>query len=248
MGGLIDGLPSVVSDIVGGVLLVAGTAAAHQAARAWKTRAERAIWRPMLRNGRPLGIVLTCRRGPFPRSTHRTSLNEVRVLLAFTPTFEKIGIDYRVLDSLEAADPDLSSSNLFILGGPAVNDVSRNAFEAVRNTMPVNINLEEIAITIADRRYAPEYDSDTQRVVKDHGLVIRCQNPFDLSGTTAAFLVMGCHGFGTAGTAQLLQDHGLARQLTAEVDRRDFVAITEIQVRGDEYGTRIVESFLLPRR
>ncbi|MER5227078.1 hypothetical protein [Streptomyces flaveus] len=184
----------------------------------------------------------------MPRSTHRTSINEVRVLLEFTPTFEKIGIEYRITDSLDVADSELSSANLLILGGPAVNDVSRRAFDAIQDTLPVSINLEEVAITVANRRYAPEYDPDAQKVVKDYGLVVRCQNPFDPSRKSAAFLVMGCHGFGTAGSAQLLRDPGLARQLASEVDQRDFVAIAEIRVQGQAYGTRIIESFLFPRR
>jgi hypothetical protein len=239
-------LPSLLSDIIVAVLLVAATTTAQQATRVWRTRSERNIWRPILKSGRPLGIVLTCRRGPFPRSTHRTSINEVRVVLAFAPVFEKIGIEYRVIDSLDASDSDLSSTNLLVLGGPAFNDVSRRAFAAVQNNLPVSINLDEVAITIANRRYAPEYDSDSHKVVKDYGLVIRCRNPFDLSSATAAFLVMGCHGFGTAGTAQFLRRSGLARQLATEVDRQDFVAITEVHVHGEEYSTRIVESFLLP--
>ncbi|WP_164904800.1 hypothetical protein [Streptomyces cyaneus] len=243
-----DGLPSVFAEVVGGVLLVLGTATAHRALGAWKTRAERRIWRPIMKNGRPLGLVLTCRHGPLPRSTHRTSINEVRVLLEFTPTLDKIGIEYRITDSLDAADSELSTANLLILGGPAVNDVSRRAFEAIQDRLPVSINLEEVAITIANRRYAPEYDAEVHKVVKDYGLVVRCQNPFDPSRGTAAFLVMGCHGFGTAGSARLLRDPGLARQLAAEVDQRDFVAIAEIRVHGQEYGTRIVESFLFPRR
>jgi hypothetical protein len=247
MSGLLDGLPSVASNVAASAVLVAGTAIAHRATRMWRTRAERAVWRPVLRSGHSLGLILTCRPGPFPRSTHRTSINEVRVLLSLTPTFEKIGIDYRVIDSLEASASDLSAMNLLILGGPAVNDVSRRAFEVVQHTLPVGINLQEIAITVGNRRYAPEYSPDTQRVVKDYGLVVRCRNPFDLSHGTYAFLVMGCHGFGTAGTAQLLRDPGLAGQLAAEVDRRDFVAITEVQVQGAEYGTRIVESFFLYR-
>ncbi|MEU9480936.1 hypothetical protein [Streptomyces sp. NPDC048191] len=215
---------------------------------AWKTRAERRMWRPILKNGRPLKLVLTCRKGPFPRSTHRTSINEVRVLLEFTPIFESIGIEYKITDSLEAPDTELSSANLLVLGGPAVNDVSRRTFGAIQDTLPVSINLEEVAITIANRRYAPEYDSEGQKVVKDYGLVVRCQNPFDPSHKTAAFIVMGCHGFGTAGSAQLLRDRNLARQLAAEVDQRDFVAIAEIRVHGYEYDTRIIESFLFPRR
>jgi len=245
--GLVGGLPSITSEIVGGLLLVAGTAAVHRAAHLWKTRAERRVWRPLLRNGRPLALVLTCRKGPFPRSTHRTSINEVRVLLEFTPIFEKIGFEYRITDSLDATDAELSSANLLILGGPAVNDVSRRAFDAIQDTLPVSINLEELAITIANRRYAPEYDATAQKVVRDYGLVLRCRNPFDPSGRSAAFLVMGCHGFGTAGSAQLLRDPALARQLAAEVDQRDFAAIAEIRVQGHEYGTHIIESFLFPR-
>jgi hypothetical protein len=53
---------------------------------------------------------------------------------------------------------------------------------------------------------------------------------------------------GTAGSAQLLRDPSLARQLAAEVDQRDFVAIAEIRVHGYEYDTRIIESFLFSRR
>ncbi|MEV7347061.1 hypothetical protein [Streptomyces sp. NPDC093544] len=92
--------------------------------------------------------------------------------------------------------------------------------------------------TIANRRYAPECDAAEQTVVKDYGLVVRCQNPFDPSRKSAAFLVMGCHGFGTAGSAQLLRDPALARQLASEVEQRDFVAIAEIQVQGQEYRLR----------
>lgn len=248
MSVLMDGVPSIGSEVIGGLLLVVGTATAHRMARAWKTRAERRIWRPILKNGSPLRLVLTCRKGPLPRSTHRTSINEVRVLLEFTPTFESIGIEYRITDSLEAPDSELSSANLLILGGPAVNDVSRRAFDAIQDTLPVRINLDELAITIANRVYAPEYDSAGERVVKDYGLVVRCQNPFDASHRTAAFIVMGCHGFGTAGSARLLRNPALARQLAAEVDQRDFVAIAEIRVHGSDYDTRIVESFLFPRR
>ncbi|MFF4796684.1 Nif11-like leader peptide family natural product precursor [Streptomyces sp. NPDC001276] len=248
MSVLMDGVPSIASEVVGGLLLVVGTATAHRMAGAWKTRAERRIWRPILKNGRPLRLVLTCREGPLPRSTHRASINEVRVLLEFTPTFENIGIEYKITDSLEAPASELSSANLLILGGPAVNDVSRRTFDAIQDTLPVGISLDEVAITVANRRYAPEYGAGGQKVVKDYGLVVRCQNPFDPSHKTAAFVVMGCHGFGTAGSAQLLKNPSLAAQLAAEVDQRDFVAIAEIRVHGYEYDTRIIESFLFPRR
>jgi hypothetical protein len=247
MNGLAAGLPSVASDIIGGVCLVAATTLVHRAARLWKTRAERIIWRPILKNDRPLGIILTCRRGPLPRSTHRTSISEVRALLQFTPTLEKLGIRYKVIDSLDAAMPDLSSRNLVILGGPAVNDVSRRTFGAIQDTMPVSIDLDDLSITIANRRYTPTYDTDTQKVLKDYGILIRCQNPYDPTRRTFAFLLMGCHGFGTAGTAQLLRNPSTTRQFASEMGKRDFVAITEVHVDSSEFGTRIIESFLLPR-
>jgi len=248
VGDLVDGFPSVLYEIVGGVLLVAGTTAVHRSAHIWKTRAERRIWRPILKSGRPVKVVLTCRPGPFPRSTHRASVNEVRVLLEFVPAFSQMGIEYTVSDSLVVMDPELQSANLLILGGPAVNSVSRRALESIQDTLPVGINLEDICITVSNRRYSPEYDEDTGTVVKDYGLVVRCRNPFDSASDSMAFLVMGCHGFGTAGAAQLLLRTNLVRNLSAEVEQRDFVAIAEVRVRGHDYSTRIVESFLFPRR
>ena len=248
MSGLMDGFPAVVYEVLGGLLLIAGTTAAHRGAHIWKTRAERRIWRPIIKNGRPIGVVITCRPGPLPRSTHRASINEVRVLLDFSPVFNRMGIECRISDSLVASDAELSSANLLILGGPAINAVAQRALDAIQDTLPASINLEEIAITIANRRYAPEYDQNEGRVIKDYGLVVRCRNPFDSSNASMAFLVMGCHGFGTAGAAQLLLDEGHARKLSSEVEQRDFVAIAEVRIKGQDYETRIVESFLFPRR
>jgi hypothetical protein len=229
-------------NITAGLALIAIGYTSRKAVFAFRTRNERRLWRP-LRSGAELRVAITTRPGPLKRSTPRVSLSEVRVLTGIIPTLLRLGIRYSLTDSFLQNLDGARRCNYLILGGPAVNELSAEALRLLDPRLPAGFDLSEVAITISNRRYAPTYDEQTGLVQKDYGLVIRAQNPFSEGRPFSIILVMGCHGYGTAGAANLLTSEKLAAELLRKIGDDSFLAIVSVTMAGTGYDTKIEEIY-----
>ena len=235
---------SFAENIIAGIaLIVLGVALRSLRAR-YNSRAWRKLWRAFL--GKDLGILLTTREGPLRRSTRRISFAEARVVTDFIPLFHSLNVRYNLLDQEEMATSSLGNWNLFVLGGPAVNQAARRIVELIQTMLPFIWRYDPVGISIADRVYEPSYEPGTGKVVQDYGVIIRIANPYDNSRQHWVMLVMGCHGFGTEGTARVLRENQLSQELVNEVGDKSFVAIVAVGVRDGSYLVHIEEVYSLP--
>jgi hypothetical protein len=236
------GVDFLINLAAGVALLVLGYAS-RRSVLVVKTRNERRLWRA-LRSNVELKVAITTRPGPLNRSTPRVSLNEVRVLTGVIPTLLRLRIRYSLIDSFVRDISVAAHCNLLILGGPGVNELSAAGLKVLGPRLPAGFDLSEVAITISNRRYSPTYD-ESGAVTKDYGLVIRARNPFSDDSSLSAIFVMGCHGYGTGGAANLLTTEKLAAELLNQVNDGAFLAIVGVTVAGAGYLTEIEEIYRL---
>ena len=95
------------------------------------------------------------------------------------------------------------------------------------------------SFTVFDRCYESKYSPDKSIVEEDFGVVVRTVNPFSSDSRLTATLVMGSHGLGTAGAAQLLVDEHLIRHVAAQVTLREFLVVVRVRSVGDEYVVKL---------
>jgi hypothetical protein len=231
-------------NVAAGIALVAFGAISRKAVVAYKTRNERRLWRPFRTKGN-LAIAVTTRPGPLARSTPRVSLTEIRVLIKLIPTLEKLGIHYHLIDSTANSLGQAGDFHLLVLGGPATNELTREALKILQPRLPAGFDLSTLAVAVADRRYTPKYNNGTGTVDLDYGMVVRISNPFSSDDSLSAIFVMGCHGYGTAGAARILTSEKLAAELLMRVRDDPFLAILETKVAGSHFDTRLREVYPL---
>jgi len=230
--------------IFSGIALLLVGAVSQRLIDAWRFRSERRIWRLFAREAE-LGICLTTRRGPFPKSTHRLSLSEVRPVADIVPLLSRLGIKYTLLEASTADADTLGKMNLLILGSTFVNKVSREFVEFLGPVLPMSSSMEPRQITIANQKYAPTYSADGSRVVHDYALVVRAHNPYDKTHSRWALMIMGCHGFGTEGASRVLISRILIRKILSEADDKPFAAVVSVRIVGRAYDSEIVEIYSL---
>lgn len=231
-------------NIIAGIALVVLGILLRSLRARYKSRAWRKLWAVFL--GKDLGIVLTTREGPLPRSTKRISFAEARVVTDLIPLLHSLSIRYILLDQEELAASSPGNWNLLVLGGPSVNETARRMIDIIQTALPFSWKLEPVGISIANRVYEPSYDSVSKKVTQDYGVIVRVPNPYDNSRQRWVVMVMGCHGFGTEGTAQVLRERHLSQELVKAVGDKPFVAIVAVGVRGGSYLVHVEEVYLLP--
>jgi hypothetical protein len=231
-------------NIVAGAALIVLGFVLRSARSRYSSRDWRKLWKMFL--GQDLGILLTTREGPLRRSTRRVSLAETKVVTTLIPLLHSLSIRYVLLDQDEVATRSLGNWNLLVLGGPGVNEASRRITELIQVALPFSWGFEPVSVNIANRTYAPSYDPGTEKVIQDYGVIVRTLNPYDSSRKHWVLLIMGCHGFGTEGAAQVLAERRLSHELLDAVGGRPYVAIVSIRIQDGNYLVHVEETYLLP--
>lgn len=231
-------------NIVAGVLLLAAGWIARLVYSRWTLRHERSIWKDFVSRSR-LGVALTTRSGPYPRSTPRISLTEARAFGQLTPRWRELGIDYTLIDSRDVNGQYVGGRNMLILGGPIHNGVTKSVLQMMGQRLPFILELEPVSIRLASGSYSPSYDPDSGRVTEDYAIIIRAPNPLDSSGDHSMMMVFGCHGFGTEGGVRMLTVRRLAKDLVTRVGDKSFVALVRVRVVAEEYLPELQQVLLL---
>jgi hypothetical protein len=238
-------LRDLIINILAGIILVLLGSWSQRLLVAWRFRYQRRIWR-IFAGKTELGICLTTRPGPLPRSTRRLSLSEVRAVADIIPLISRLGVNYTLLEASTADADILGKMNLLVLGSTFVNEVSREIVEFLAPAIHMSTGIEPRHITVSNRRYEPSYSNDGTRVVHDHAIVVRAHNPYDKSQTRWALMVMGCHGFGTEGAARVLTHSILIRKILSEAGSEPFAAVVSVRIVGRAYDSDILEIYPLP--
>jgi len=105
--------------------------------------------------------------------------------------------------------------NLVVIGGPGEDGEGGNTVCAqIMAQMDVKINYcfddpDDEQMTYDGKNYSAEYDSKTQRVIKDWGYFARFPNP--INPKNSVVLIHGIHTFGVLGAAKAFSDHPSAQ-------------------------------------
>ena len=240
-----DDVRDLLINIVAGILLIGLGALGRALLGLWLYRSERRLWKSF-RGSPQLQICLTTRAGPYPRSTQRVSLAEVRAVAEVTPILERLKIRYKLMPSTNSSDSSLGNHNPLILGSTFVKEVARRAVELLGPRLPAVVTEDPREVVVSNRHYGPQYADGSQRVLQDHALIVRAHNPYDPTGSRWMFLIMGCHGFGTAGASRLLTQETMSRTIQSTIGDGAFAAIVSVKVVGETYQASVVEAYALP--
>jgi hypothetical protein len=201
----------------------------------WLRTGNRALFR--FANPHAVTVVVSASAhtdtGTYRRSS--TGIGQVRALAVLGPRFN-FAYGKSLLDQVFPSDAELHERierRLIVLGGPKTNRVAAEIVDETRDEAPT-FPLEpvpESAVTWEGARY--ESNGDGTHLKRDHGYVVRVQNPFAPTGTRATALLLG--GASTSG------GHAAARIFT--IDRwfrrsGDYAALVECHVR-DGFPTKI---------
>ena len=231
-------------NIVAGALLLAVGWIARLGYTKWTLRHERSIWKGFVGRSR-LGVALTTRSGPYPRSTPRVSLTEARAFGQLAPRWREVGIDYTLIDSRDVNGQYVGSRNMLVLGGPLHNELTKTVLQLMSERLPFTCELDPLSIRLAQGSYYPSYDPESGHVTEDYAIILRAPNPLDSSGIHTMMLVFGCHGFGTEGGVKLLTVSRLTRGLVAKVGNKSFVALVRVRIVAGQYIPKLQQVLLL---
>ena len=212
---------------------------------AWfRLRGLRNLWKPLLGH-RAITVVLSTRQGPHAGSTRRVSLNEVRAFSGIAETAKSLGCHVSILDS-DSRSEEWIGRDVVLLGGPLANNATRMVWEKIAARLPFELDLQKFAITIAQRTYTPEEDQEGH-LLRDFALLIRVRDILTVGN--AAFLCIGCHGFGTSGAAGILYSGNAANKVLRSLpENEDFCVLLEVPVQQGTITAPVVrEQFVLPR-
>ena len=226
----------LVNIIAGIALLVLGFISRHVVTR-FRTRATRRLWRGSVTG--ELTIALSTRKGRLPRSGTRTGFSEVRALLALIPILSQIRVPYTVTESLVSTANHVTNKHILLIGGPESNELSRAALSLMPLRFEIGDDPEARSFTIFGRCYESTYSPDKSLVEEDYGVVVRTLNPFSSDSSLTATLVMGSHGLGTGGAAQLLVDEHLVRRVAAQVPLHEFLVVVRVRSVGNDYVVKL---------
>jgi hypothetical protein len=226
-------------NIAGGFALIAFGYVSRQLLFRFHTRATRRLWRGIA--GGVLVAALTSRKGPHLSSGVRTSLSETRILVGLLPKLVGLRTEVRISESAMTRARGVTTSNLLIFGGSHVNELAAEALRLLQSVIQVHGEDRAARSFIAyGKTYSTIYSSDDAVVKKDYGLIVRTSNPFASDPDLSAIFVMGLHGLGTAGAAQVLIDEHLAKSvLRGNVDSCNFAAVVSVRAVGDDYAVAI---------
>lgn len=226
-------------------LLVAGFIG-RQVLNRVRTRATRRLWREAITSG--LTIALSAHRDPLSKSGSKASFAEAQTLLSLAPTFSRLGIDYGIVESFISTASRITNRHILLFGGPLSNELAKAALELLAPKVSIEAQQSTVPVmTVGGRRYESEYSDDGKMVVETYGFIVRAQNPFSANHRLTATLVMGLHGLGTAGAAQLLVSEHLVRQLGARLLKAEFVVIVRVRPIGGEYSVQLEDAWTLER-
>lgn len=226
-----------VINIIAGIALLALGFLSRNALSQFRTRTTRRLWRGSVENG--LTIALSTRKGPLSRSGTRAGFSEVRALLALIPILSQIRVPYTVTESLISTASQVTNKHILLIGGPNSNELSKAALSLIAVRYEIGVDPEARSFTVFDRCYESKYSPDKSIVEEDYGVVVRTVNPFSSDSRLTATLVMGSHGLGTAGAAQLLVDEHLIRHVAAQVTLGEFLVVVRVRSVGDEYVVKL---------
>lgn len=228
---------SVISGIVASLILIAaGWFFRKTFVDSWRNRYFRTIWKQYLQNSQA-NVVISTRQGPKYSSTPRVSLAEVQAFQRLERVSANLGMNFILQDST-CSLRSLSENNIVLLGGPKANAVTESIWDEVSERVPYTISLEPQKIISSNIHYEPVVTDGAVEV--DYSLVVKVRR----TSGKYVFLFAGCHGYGTAGSTQLVSDPELARELANRVGDRDFVAIVKSSIKDGIVDNVQIESVL----
>lgn len=232
----------IVASLIASVVFFLAGLGMTRARHAWRMRAFRAIWNPLLHRRR-VTVVVSTRPGPHPRSTPRVSLNEMIGFVKLSETLKNLGCAATAVDS-NGRLGDISNQDLVLLGGPAANAITAEVWRHIESKLPFSFNLDQSSLSVSGRTYLPLEDAEG-RLVKDFALLIRVSDA--LAAGRRVLLCCGCHGHGTLGAVSASTDRTFAGELSKRISReQDFCALLEMDIRqGAVSPPRLRELFIL---
>ncbi len=213
-----------------------------------------AVWN--LRENQTIGIVTGAIQEDSAGQVPRMSSGDIKAL---TEVILSIRSMYPKLHYRHAFSPDFSTGelddNLVIIGGPKWNWVSAYFFEK-RQDSPVSFDEYDIVVhgEAEDDVFSASVEGEV--ITRDVGVI--CRLPHPDAADKAVFMFAGCHTYGVLAAVRYVSyakpySLGNVRDLARRVERHwilrltrsvlgryrqhYFIAVVEVEVRGDSIGS-----------
>jgi hypothetical protein len=120
--------------------------------------------------------------------------------------------------------PNLNNTNIIVFGGPLSNNITKRIM-ADKNETYLKFKDHSIINTITNEIFEPEIQDD--RVIKDFGIIIKTNNPFNKD--KKCIVIAGCYDYGTYLASRVLVTPDNVKKILKSVKDDDF----EIIVSGE---------------
>lgn len=135
---------------------------------------------------------------------------------------------------------DLYKEHMIVVGGPVNNICTATIFQFIGNHISFTDDFEMI---FSEVTYETTYDDD-DKPIRDHGAIIRIDNPFDPSKNI--IMAVGCDTYGVLAAALLISTRPDARRARAKLFRRlgfrkyfrpqRYIAVVGCDIIGNDIG------------
>jgi hypothetical protein len=159
-----------------------------------------------------------------------TGIGQVRALALLMPSLRRAYSDLEIRNIYLSSESllDRLECDLICLGGVKNNKVTEDVLDHLGDRCPLSMKDSEIFWTEQGETEAYEGAIDNGQVVRDFGLIVRTENPFNSKDKRTVVILAGSHTYGTIAAARYF-----CAELGSPFRRqpRSFAALVESEVR-----------------
>lgn len=213
---------SVVASIVGGLILGYLFALKKYINVLRYFGTTRKMWKPFFQNN--TAVIITGRKGQFPRSTIKNSFSELLGVINLRDFFAKFNKSFAVYNSMMDTSNIFKSQNVILLGSQNANPVTKIISERI--AIPFSYN-EKGNLVSKNTEYGTVLNTNGQ-IVEDFALIIKCSNPYN--DEKKIMVLAGNHGCATEAAVHFVVSKAGIANIGKRLNSSDFLAIIKIEV------------------
>jgi hypothetical protein len=206
-----------------------------------RSRRARRLWKPFVTGD---SRIVLGRVSGLPEKTGFLAVGDAMALAALQAYFESLNLPHINFEYDDYLHGDNLKSDLILIGGPAVNAITKEALSRIssKSRFGTPMHTEAVYDSATDREYVPSRRTDSNEISVDYGMIIKTKNPFDPS--KQVLVIAGSWGYGTWAGARF----AISKEFSEDpvvLDGKSFECLIETDVvRRTPQDTRVV--FLRP--
>jgi hypothetical protein len=191
-----------------------------------RNKRARRLWKPFVTGD---SRIVLGRVSGFTEPTGFSSVGCARGLAELQIHFKLLNLPEIIVEYDDDLHGDDLKSNLILIGGPAVNTITRQVLSRIGSKLRFGIPTHPEAIHDAakNREYVPSRRTDTNEIDVDYGMIIKAKNPFDPS--KQVLVIAGSWGYGTWAGARFTSSKEFIEDPVV-LDSKSFECLIETDV------------------